>query len=182
MTFAQLEHTKLGASHPLEERRPINWATIGFTVIIALLLLFTLVPIFYMVTTSLKEPIEIRRSGALLPERGIHTINWERAYRNVPVHIYLFNSTVVAVGSAVVAVGLAMPISYVIARFKFGGSLLMNWILGTYITPPIVITIPVFMMFRAVNMLDSKIGLAIVHGVAALPVAVWLLVNFISKV
>jgi multiple sugar transport system permease protein len=182
MTSAQLEHSKLRASHPSKERQPINWTRIGFTAVIALLLLFTLVPIFYMATTSLKEPIEIRRSGALLPESGIHTINWERAYRNVPVHVYLFNSTVVAIGSAIVAVGLAMPMSYVIARFKFGGSLLMNWILGTYITPPIVITIPVFMMFRAVNMLDSKIGLAIVHGVAALPVAVWLLVNFISKV
>ncbi|MGQ9887273.1 MAG: carbohydrate ABC transporter permease [Aggregatilineales bacterium] len=154
---------------------------IGLTLIVVALLLFTLVPLLYMVTTSFKEPIEIRRSGAFLPETATD-INWVRAYRNVPVHIYLGNSTLVALGSALLAVAVGLPISYVIARFHFGGNLLKNWILGTYITPPIVISIPVFLMFRTVGLIDSKLGLAIVHGVAALPVAVWLLENFIRKV
>lgn len=182
MASTFVERIEPQLSQRLGERPPINWSKIMFTLIIVALLLFTLLPIFYMVTTSLKEPIEIRRSGALLPESGIHTINWERAYRNVPVHIYLFNSTVVAVASALFAVTIAMPISYVIARFNFGGSALTGWIMGTYITPPIVISIPIFMMFRTFGLLDSKLGLAIMHGVAALPVAVWLLVSFIRKV
>lgn len=159
----------------------VNVPQILLTLIVIALLLFTLIPILYMVTTSLKEPIEIRRSGAFFPET-VTDINWIRAYRNVPVHIYLGNSTFVAIASALFAVSIGIPISYVIARFNFGGSFVKNWILGTYITPPIVISIPIFLMFRTVGMLDSKLGLSIMHGVAALPVAVWLLENFIRKV
>lgn len=180
MASTTLERTQ--SPEPPRRGFSINWTRLTFTLVIVALLAFTLIPIFYMVTTSLKEPIEIRRTGALLPEDGFHTVNWERAYRNVPVHIYLYNSTVVAVVSALLAVGVAMPISYVIARFRFGGGILMGWILGTYITPPIVISIPIFLMFRPLGLIDSKVGLAIIHGVASLPVAVWLLEGFIRKI
>lgn len=159
----------------------VNVFQIVLTLIVIALLLFTLLPILYMVTTSFKEPIEIRRSGAFFPQT-VTDINWVRAYRNVPVHIYLGNSTLVALGSALFAVAVGIPISYVIARFHWGGGFLKNWILGTYITPPIVISIPIFLMFRTAGLIDSKLGLAILHGVAALPVAVWLLESFIRKV
>jgi multiple sugar transport system permease protein len=112
----------------------------------------------------------------------LFTDNWVKAYRNVPVHIYLFNSTFTAFFSAALALGVGVPVSYVIARFKFGGGWFPSWILGTYITPPIVITIPIFVMMRTAGLIDSKVGLTIVHAVGSLPVAVWLLESFIRKI
>ncbi|MDX2138238.1 MAG: carbohydrate ABC transporter permease [Chloroflexota bacterium] len=163
-----------------------------FIVISMLLLAFTLIPILFMVTTSLKSPMEIRTAGTLLPGAELYWENWTRAYRNVPVHIYLLNSTLTAIFSAALAIVLALPVSYVIARFNFGGSLLPSWILGTYVTPPIVIAIPVFMLFRQIDSLplikdtigwiDTVHGLALVHAVGSLPVAVWMLESFIHKV
>jgi multiple sugar transport system permease protein len=148
---------------------------------VVMLLAFTLIPILFMVTTSLKSPIDIRMSGAFLPSGDLFFENWTRAYRNVPVHIYLFNSTVTAFASAALAIAVGLPVSYVIARFNFGGKLLPSWILGTYVTPPIVITIPLFMMMRQFRLIDSLAGLILVHGVSSLPVAVWLLESFIRK-
>ncbi len=66
---------------------------------ILLLLLFVgsiLLPVLFIGTTSLEEPIEIRSSGAILPSKEITAINWIRAFRNVPLLHYLFNSTVTA--------------------------------------------------------------------------------------
>lgn len=158
-----------------------NWSRWVFLAVIVGLLLFTLIPILYMVTTSLKSPIEIRSTGAFIPSE-IFLDNWTKAYRNVPVHTYLFNSTVVAVGSAALAILVALPVSYVIGRFRFGGSLFPAWILGTYVTPPIVISIPVFIVIRTAGLIDTKTGLTVVHAVASLPVAVWLLESFVRKV
>ncbi len=162
--------------------RAIDWRKHGFRLIIVALLAFTLIPILFMVTTSVKTPLEIRASGAFFPSEGLFWENWTRAYRNVPVQTYLLNSTLTAFFSALVAVLLALPVSYVIGRFDYGGRLLPSWILGGYVTPPIVISIPVFMLMRQLRLIDSTPGLVIVHAVAALPVAVWMLESFIRKV
>lgn len=152
---------------------------------IILLVLFAvgvLLPIFYMGTTSLKEPIEIRETGAILPSHGLFFINWSRAYRNVPLHQYLFNSTVTAVVSTAIALLIAVPVTYAIVRFQVGGKILPAWILGTYVMPPIVVSLPIFAMMRTVRLTDSLVGLIIVHAMANLPVAVWLLDSFIRAI
>lgn len=151
-------------------------------ILIASILLFILLPIVYMMTTSVKEPIEIRETGALLPGRGLFWLNWVRAFRNVPSLKYLFNSTVVGIASTLLTLVVAVPASYTIARFRTGGTLFPSWILGTYIAPPIVISIPVFSMLRIAGLIDSKTGLAIVHAFANLPVAVWLLDGFVRAI
>jgi multiple sugar transport system permease protein len=152
---------------------------------IFLLLIFAvgvLLPIVYMVTTSLKEPIEIRETGAILPSHGLFTINWTRAYSSVPLHKFLFNSTITAVVSTVLALLIAVPVTYAIVRFQTGGKILPAWILGTYVMPPIVVSLPIFAMLRMVELTDSLIGLIIVHAMANLPVAVWLLDGFIRAI
>jgi multiple sugar transport system permease protein len=173
-------------------RRPLNWQGITFAAVALFLLAFTLIPIFFMVSTSVKTPLEIRESGAFFPGSELYWENWTKAYRNVPVHLYLFNSTLTAVFSATLAILLALPVSYAIGRFDYGGGLLPAWILGGYVTPPIVISIPVFMLFRQVDSLpfikdsigfiDTIHGLSIIHAVASMPVAVWMLESFIRKI
>lgn len=152
---------------------------------IVLLLIFAagvLLPIVYMAATSLKEPIEIRETGALLPSRGLFIVNWERAYRNVPLHKYLINSTLTAVSSTLIALLIAVPVTYAIVRFGTGGRVLPAWILGTYIMPPIVVSLPIFAMMRTVGLIDSVLGLIIIHAMANLPVAVWLLDGFVRAI
>lgn len=171
------------AKRTARTRRRESWLSLaGRTGLIVTLLLFTVVPIIFMISTSLKEPIEIRESGSLFPGQGLFTINWIRAYRNVPLFNYLFNSLTVGLFSTLVTLAIALPASYTMARFRTGGNFLPSWILGTYLAPPIVISIPVFTIIRFAGLVDSKLGLSIVHAVANLPVAIWLLDGFIRTV
>lgn len=153
----------------------LRWVTVVF------LLAFTLIPLTFMVTTSLKSPIEIRVSGSLLPSEGIFLVNWERAFRNVPLPRYLWNSLIVGMMSTAMTLLVAVPASYAIVRFRAGGRWLPSWILGTYVAPPIVISVPVFMLMRAVGLVDRPFGLALLHMVANLPVATWMLMDFIRS-
>lgn len=141
-----------------------------------------ILPILFMVSTSLKAPIEIRSSGSVFPQEGLFFINWERAYRNVPLHIYLFNSTVVAIVSTLLALVIALPATYSIVRFKFGGTLLPSLILGTYIMPPIVVSIPFFGILAAAGLVNKLPGLIIVHAMVNAPVAIWLLDSFVRQI
>ena len=154
----------------------------GRITLLAVFAIAVLLPIAYMATTSVKEPIEIRATGALLPTKGIFIVNWERAYRNVPLHKYLINSTLVGVVSTMIALLVAVPVTYAIVRFHTGGKLLPAWILGTYVMPPIVVSLPIFAMMRIAGLIDSKVGLIIIHAMANLPVAVWLLDSFVRAI
>ncbi len=158
---------------------------LGRSLQIAVIIVFTIsivLPIIFMAATSVKEPIEIRESGSLLPSKGVFLINWQRAYRNVPLYMYLFNSTVVAVLSTVIALAVAVPATYAIVRFRVGGKVLPSMILGTYVMPPIVVSIPFFTLMRIAGLVNSRLGLIIVHGMINAPVAIWLLDSFVRAI
>lgn len=139
------------------------------------------VPILYIAMTSLKIPLEISLSGALFPKTGITGVNWVNAFKTVPLVHFLFNSTVVALASTILVIGIAVPATYSIIRFNTGGWFLPTWIIGTYVMPPIVVAIPVFAMVKIVHLQNNLIGLLLVHAMANMPVAVWLLDNYIRN-
>jgi multiple sugar transport system permease protein len=181
-TTANSSSSPSSAMRVHQRRRRITLGTVLRILILVAFTLFIMLPIVYMATTSIKEPIEIRESGALLPTRGIYIINWIRAYSNVPLGRYLFNSTVVAVSSVLITLSIATPVTYSIVRFKTGGKVLPALVLGMYVMPPVVVSIAIFAMIRALGLIDQLFGLIIVHGIINLPVAVWLLDSFMRAI
>ena len=59
-----------------------------------------------------------------------------------------------------------------------GNGDILFWIISQRILPPIVVIIPVYMMFQAVGLLDTHLGLIIIYAVANLPIVVWLMHDF----
>ncbi len=82
---------------------------------------------------------------------------------------------------------VALALFYLLARFfgkrfkaKLGNSDVLFWIISQRILPPIVVIIPVYMMFQAVSLLDTHLGLIIIYAVANLPIVVWLMHDFFA--
>jgi len=144
--------------------------------------IFILLPLIFMVTTSIKQPIEIRESGALLPTRGIYIINWVNAFITEPLGMFLRNSTLVAVISTFFVMLIAVPTSYSIVRFTTGGNALPSLILGGYVMPPIVVSIPIFMGIKSLGLANTTSGLIITHVILNVTIAVFLLDSFIRTV
>jgi multiple sugar transport system permease protein len=147
---------------------------------LALVLLFFLAPIAYLILVSLKPQPEVL-SGRLFPTR-IAWENWPNAFRSVDVLLFLRNSAIVAALSAALTMLLAAPATYAMVRFRTGGSFLRSFVLSSYVAPPIVAVIPLFYLLRWTQLIDTLPGLALVHGLANLPVAVWLLDSFFREV
>ncbi len=83
--------------------------------------------------------------------------------------------------SAAVALALFFLLARAFGRFfksKLGNNDILFWIISQRILPPIVVVIPIYMMFQAVGLVDTHLALIIVYAVANLPIVVWLMYDF----
>jgi multiple sugar transport system permease protein len=93
------------------------------------------------------------------------------------------NSLIVAVISTVLAVGMGTFTAYGFSRFRMRGeSDLLFFILSTRMLPPIVVAIPMFLMYRTFGLTDTHIGLIILYTAFNLSFSVWLMKGFIDEI
>jgi multiple sugar transport system permease protein len=93
------------------------------------------------------------------------------------------NSLIVAVVSTLLAVSLGTITAYGFSRFRIAGeSDLLFFILSTRMLPPVVVAIPMFLMYRAVGLNDTHIGLIILYVAFNLSFSVWLMKGFMDEI
>jgi multiple sugar transport system permease protein len=93
------------------------------------------------------------------------------------------NSLIVAVVSTILAVGMGTFTAYGFSRFKIAGEQdLLFFILSTRMLPPIVVAIPMFLMYRAVGLTDTHVGLIILYTAFNLSFSVWLMKGFMDEI
>jgi len=93
------------------------------------------------------------------------------------------NSLIVAITSTVLAVGMGTFTAYGFSRFKVKGeSDLLFFILSTRMLPPVVVAIPMFLMYRVVGLNDTHWGLIILYTAFNLSFSVWLMKGFMDEI
>jgi multiple sugar transport system permease protein len=93
------------------------------------------------------------------------------------------NSLIVAVISTVLAVSMGTLTAYGFSRFKVAGE--NDWlffILSTRMLPPVVVAIPMFLMYRTFGLTDTHVGLIILYTAFNLSFSVWLMKGFIDEI
>jgi multiple sugar transport system permease protein len=95
----------------------------------------------------------------------------------------LWDSIVVASLSTVLAIVVATLAAYALSRMNFRGRHdFVNWVLSTRMMPPVAVAIPMFFIFKQFNLLDTYMGVILVHGLMNLPLAVLLLKSFFDDI
>ncbi|MCL4832571.1 MAG: carbohydrate ABC transporter permease [Caldilineaceae bacterium] len=95
----------------------------------------------------------------------------------------LRNSVIIAGTSTILAVILGLLAAYSFSRFKVPGE--SDWlffILSTRMLPPVVVTIPIFLMYRQLGLHDTHLGLILLYTVFNLSLTVWLLKGFLDEI
>ncbi|GIM46583.1 mannitol ABC transporter permease [Collibacillus ludicampi] len=96
---------------------------------------------------------------------------------------YFLNSLIASVCSTFLALLLAIPAAYSLARYNIKRSKDIElWILSTKMMPPIAVIIPLFIIFQKVGIFDTLVGLILLYTAFNLPFAVWILISFFKKV
>jgi sorbitol/mannitol transport system permease protein len=139
-------------------------------------------PIFWMVLTSFKTEIEaVQTPPSLFFAPTLE--NYVEVQARADYIRFALNSIVIAFGSTLVALALAVPAAYSMAFFpgKRTKDLLL-WMLSTKMLPPVGVLVPIYLIFRDLNLLDTRIGLVIVDALVNLPIVVWMLFTFFKEV
>jgi multiple sugar transport system permease protein len=93
------------------------------------------------------------------------------------------NSLIVAVTSTFIAVAMGTLTAYGFSRFKLAAEPdLLFFILSTRMLPPVVVAIPMFLMYRAVGLVDTHVGLIILYTAFNLSFSVWIMKGFIDEI
>lgn len=138
-----------------------------------------LYPIYEMITTSLKNEVD---AFAIPP-----TWLFEPTLKNYADVLfannfgrYFMNSTVVALSATMVSVLVGALAAYSMARWEFRGKVAM--IVGTLLLrmiPPVILVVPVFVMFNELGLTSGRIGLILIYIALTLPFNIWVLRTFI---
>jgi len=149
----------------------------------ALISLFALFPVYYVLITSLKTRAEIySRTPDLWPNHP----NWHE-FSSVlgegHVARALLNSLIVAGGTMVVCLAVGALAAYALARFRmpFTRVLLMA-VLMTQMFPLVVLVIPLFVMMRKANLLGTYWSLIVTYLAFTVPLAIWVMRGFIMSI
>ncbi len=152
-------------------------------VVLGLFVLWTVVPIAWMLISSLK----IRTSMFEMPPELIFdpTLKYyaELLFGANPLTKYLFNSAVVSVSSALVAVSLGTLGGYGLSRIEISGKKhLAFWIISTRMAPIAVVIVPLFFLYKFAGILNTRLGLVIAYTTFNLPFAIWLMRSFFDEI
>lgn len=95
----------------------------------------------------------------------------------------LLNSIIIGGGSTILAVGLGTISAYAFSRFKVAGKDdLLFFILSTRMLPPVVVVIPIYLMYISLKLLDTHLGLILLYTTFNVSFAVWLMKGFIDEI
>jgi multiple sugar transport system permease protein len=165
------------------------WGTVR-VLTIAFLVLITVVPFWYMIVLSVK-PIQdvLLDPGRIWVTGGELTAGAYRAvFRSVDdggqgFLVFLRNRAIVSVITTVVTLLAAIPGAYAVSRLRFGGRRLISGLfLVVYLFPPMILAIPLFVLFTRLGLRGSLFGLALVYVAQTVPVAIFMLVNYFQTI
>ena len=159
-------------------------------VFIALLLVVCLFPFYYMVLLSFR-PLDsvLQDPGALWPRSG--EVDWG-TYREVLTStdnggqgflVFIRNSALVAVGTVVLTLLVAIPGSYAVSRLDFFGRRQISAVfLGVYFFPAILLAIPLFVFFTRIGQRGTLSGLVVVYVAQVAAVSIYMLRNYFDTI
>lgn len=141
-------------------------------------------PVIVTALTALKGPRELMANpGLVVREPTLANIAEVLTPTDrLDVFAYLANSAVAATIGSALAIALAMPAAYAMARGGMGRRLLLPLVVNLRAIPLIVFAIPIYMVYQQVGLLDTRLGLGLVLTVVNLPLALVLLVNAVADV
>ncbi|MDI9830461.1 carbohydrate ABC transporter permease [Streptomyces sp. KAU_LT] len=146
-------------------------------------LVFLAFPFLWLVSTAFKPPRELARLHPTWIPEDPTLANFRQAFDEQPLLDAALNSLAAALGTAVIAVLLATPMAYVMARRRTRlARAATGWVVVSQAFPLVLMIIPLFLVLKNLRLIDSMTGLVMVYVVWALPFALWMLVGYVRAV
>ncbi|MBU6532487.1 carbohydrate ABC transporter permease [Streptomyces sp. NPDC057245] len=163
--------------------RTSTGARVGQYAALLAYLVFLAFPFLWLVSTAFKPPREL---GSLHPTwipEDPTLDNFRQAFDEQPLLHAALNSLLAALGAAVLAVLIATPTAYVMARHRGRfAKAATGWVVVSQAFPFVLLIIPLFLVLKNLRLINSVPGLVMVYVVWSLPFALWMLAGYVRAV
>ncbi|KQZ95022.1 carbohydrate ABC transporter permease [Rhizobium sp. Root564] len=149
----------------------------------AALLINGMFPALWILFTSLKNEAELTAKPITWLPHAPTLANYMQAFSDQPLHIFLFNSFMVALLSTCLTLFISVLAAYALARLnlRYRG-LILSAIIAVSTFPLVTLLVPLFEIMRTLNLLNTWIALVLPYTVLSLPVCTLMLVSFFEGI
>ena len=161
---------------PKKRKFPITWRAV-----VAFVLLFiTLFPIYWLLAMSIRDNSEMAGNIPVIPQ-SLTLEHFKTLFAEEDFGLALTNSLQVTAVSLVFSLAFGLVAAYVIARRRFRFGLkkpITYWVLLVRVLPPVAFTIPLFIMFSNLGILNSKMPVMMACILINIPLTIWFMISF----
>ncbi|WP_204790420.1 carbohydrate ABC transporter permease [Oscillibacter sp. CU971] len=146
----------------------------------ALLLLISLFPIYWLLAMAIRPTDEMRGHISLLPN-SLTVEHFAQLFTSEGFGQAIVNSLQTTFSSLVLSLLVGVCAAYVLARRRFRFGLkkpLTYWVLLVRVLPPVAFTIPLYIMFNKLGVLNTKLPVALACVLINVPLIIWFLISF----
>ncbi|MEV8420605.1 carbohydrate ABC transporter permease [Streptomyces niveus] len=173
------------ARSPLAPPASFRWTR---RIILAFLTAFALLPVYVMVSSSLKPLEDVTGKFQWIPSE-ITIRPYFDIWDTVPLAHYFMNSLIVAGAATVLSVTIAVFSAYAVSRYRFRGKRVFTvTVLSTQMFPGILFLLPLFLIFvnignsTGVALYGSRGGLILTYLTFSLPFSIWMLIGYFDSI
>ena len=172
--------------------RTISWGRVLAIILLVAYLAFALVPIFWMVGMSFKNPLDVMAIppkvffkptmenyarlflGTQYSQREVARTDFPRA---------LLNTFIIAGGATILSVLTGTLTAYALARFRFKGRADIAFIILTFrFAPELTIILPIYVVYRYLGLYNTYLGLILIYQMISLPLLVWVIRGYFEAI
>jgi glycerol transport system permease protein len=140
---------------------------------------FVLLP--FLQAVELSFTITRGAEGAPAGTFGLH--NYVNILGTPALRDSIINSVIYVLLNVIFCLVAGLPAAYGLARYTFVGDRhFLFFLLAFRVTPPVVLSLPIFILFARAGLVNTPVGIALVHCVFNLPIAIWILESFITAI
>jgi multiple sugar transport system permease protein len=157
-----------------------NIRILGLYFALFLIAIESLFPVVWMFITSIKHPLDVY----IVPPKVLFKPvfdNYLKVFNETNFMLNLKNSIIASTLSTIVCILIGASAAYSMARFRTGGAYGPTMIIMLRVMPPIVLIIPIYVLYRAVGLYGRIEGLILLYSVFNLPIAILMMLTFFTR-
>ena len=147
--------------------------------LVTLFLACVLLPFLQVFAISLHATLE--HPGVLKGE--FSWVNYQNIWLRPELRSSIINSILYVLLNITLTIPVTLPAAYAFSRYRFmGDQHLFLMFIAFRITPPVVLSLPMFQLFAQLNLINSVSGIALAHCLFNISITIWILQGFIDAV
>lgn len=158
---------------------------VGLLILVLMIIIgiFFFFPLYWTVLTSIKTSDQVFVEKPVFFTSTIYLGNYLEIFQQTDALVFFRNSLIVSLATTGISLILATMAGFGFCRYNFKGKrAVQNSVLVVRMIPVMVYTIPYYVIYSKINLLDTITGLVLAYIAFALPLAIWLAINFFDEI